>query len=376
MNIETKQRNYGISFIDTANYIKLGEEILYNFNTKNFIILTEKNIPHEYYNEIIQYFKIHSAKIHLINLESTGEGNKDFKIVETILENIFRSVTLNKNSVLIAIGGGVIGDLGGFIASILMRGINLVQIPTTLLAMADSSIGGKTGINGFGCKNIIGTFYQPNMVICNIDFLKTLSYKEYISGYAEIIKHSIITSEYRSFLQDLLRNENKILNRDSYFIKEILQISCKIKANIVNIDENETLGIRSFLNFGHTIAHAIEKLTQLDGKILHGNAVAIGIICELLFANKLGYFEDIDIINTLINHFQNLKLPVKLSEIIDINQGIYLQICNKVTMDKKNHQELNEDVMISFAIPTSLGNMKNIRIKLSKFKNILPHILL
>ncbi|WP_146820609.1 3-dehydroquinate synthase [Candidatus Deianiraea vastatrix] len=375
MQVCTSSKNYEILFVGGETYQSIGAKILSHFNAKSYIILTEKNIPSEYYNGIYHYLEANGANIHLIKLDSIGEKNKDFKVLTKVSKSIFENVTLTRNSVLIAIGGGVIGDLGGFLASILMRGIRFVQMPTTLLAMTDSSIGGKTGINAFGYKNVIGAFYQPDMVICNANYLKTLPYEEYISGYAEILKHAILTKEHVDFLPDLLKNEHKIASRDMRFLTGIIKISCQIKANIVSRDEREQNGVRAFLNFGHTIAHAVEKLKELDGRILHGHAVAIGMIAELKLAYKLGYFKDYELISILETHFENIKLPARLEQLIEVNSRVYRQILAKVTLDKKNHRNIGEDIMISFAIPKKIGAMENIRISLSSLKKLLSDIL-
>ena len=189
----------------------------------------------------------------------------------------------NRNDSLIAVGGGVVGDVSGFAASIFKRGLKFINIPTTLLAQVDSSIGGKTGINTSFGKNLIGSFYQPNLVIADIDFLKSLPKREIICGYAEIFKHSIISD--KKFFNFLLKNFDKIIKLKQPFINKAIYKSCLIKKRIVEKDEKEK-NLRKTLNLGHTFAHSYEAAYKYSKKLNHGEAVLLGINSASEFSLK------------------------------------------------------------------------------------------
>jgi 3-dehydroquinate synthase len=222
-----------------------------------------------------------------------GEEFKTIASAEMIFEALLRA-KLDRTSALIALGGGVVGDLAGFAASTYMRGIALIQIPTTLLAQVDSSVGGKTGVNHVFGKNMIGTFWQPRLVWVDIDTLATLPPRELLSGVAEIIKYGII---WNGALFDFLeKNSALVLGLDKDSLAHIIGRSCEIKADIVSRDEREG-GLRAILNFGHTIGHALETATGYT-YFLHGEAVAIGMLVEAEIARLLG----------LISHEEVLRL--------------------------------------------------------------------
>lgn len=205
-----------------------------------------------------------------------GERSKNLYTIEQICKKMVK-YGFDRHDCVIALGGGVTGDIAGFVASIYMRGINYIQVPTSLIAMVDSSIGGKTGVNTSEGKNLIGTFYQPKAVFIDPNLLKTLPKRHLINGMAEVIKYGCIKSY--SLFKFIEQNYQKILNRDSGLLNKIIEQSCAIKSEIVKKDEKEK-GLRMILNFGHTIGHALEKLSGF--KLLHGEAISIGMIekCE------------------------------------------------------------------------------------------------
>jgi 3-dehydroquinate synthase len=200
-----------------------------------------------------------------------GEKSKCVAMVERCYDCL-AAQRLERNSFIVALGGGVVGDLAGFVAATYLRGVPFVQAPTSLLAQVDSSVGGKTGVNLKAGKNLVGAFYQPRLVLCDLDTLKTLPKREYISGLAEVIKYGII---YDAVLfAQLERNLPKLLDRDAPTLAAVIARCCEIKADVVGHDETES-GLRAILNFGHTIGHAIENSSGY-GKFLHGEAIAIG----------------------------------------------------------------------------------------------------
>lgn len=214
-----------------------------------------------------------------------GEGSKNFAQLEYILSAALAR-GLDRKSALLALGGGVIGDLAGFAASILMRGVDFVQLPTTLLAQVDSSVGGKTGINTAQGKNLVGSFYQPRLVLIDTDVLKTLPPREMRAGYAEVVKYGLIDDA--AFFDWLEQNGTKVLAGDTAAQRYAIAASCTAKARVVMQDEREEKDIRALLNLGHTFGHALEKLGGYDGRLLHGEAVAIGCLWAARFSAQTG----------------------------------------------------------------------------------------
>lgn len=240
-----------------------------------------------------------------IHIIPDGEKYKNIKTVSQIYEQLALSGATRK-TLLISFGGGVVGDLGGFVASTYHRGMPLVHIPTTLLAMVDSSIGGKTGYNLKFGKNLVGTFYQPLFVFTDVAFLKTLPEKEYVSGLAEVIKAALIKD--KSLFEYLEENKENILGREEKALLHIVRNAVKIKIKVVEGDEREQ-GERAILNFGHTLGHAIEKF--YNWKILHGEAVAIGMCYAAALSLKKGYLKDDDY-ERIIKLIGEYGLPTKV----------------------------------------------------------------
>ena len=231
-------------------------------------------------------------------------------------------------------GGGILGDLSAFVSSLTKRGIKFINVPTSLLAQVDASIGGKTAINSVQGKNLIGTFYQPDFVIIDISFLNSLPRREIISGYGEILKHSLILD--RKFFFWLTNNAKKIINdRDKNILKSAIVQSCKIKSRIVSRDEKEQ-NSRMILNFGHTFAHGFEGAKNFSRKLNHGEAVLLGMItaCWLSYQKKLLSLKDLNLIK---KHYVNLNLPMKINNFFDINE--IDRIINFMKKDKKNSNE-------------------------------------
>lgn len=211
-----------------------------------------------------------------------GETAKSLRTVEYCYDQL-AAHRIERTSFIVALGGGVVGDLAGFVAATYLRGIPFVQVPTTLLAQVDSSVGGKTGVNLRAGKNLVGAFYQPRLVLCDLDTLKTLSEREFRSGLAEVTKYGIIFDA--RLFANLERHLPKILKRDKGVLAPIIARCCEIKAEVVSEDETET-GLRAILNFGHTIGHAIENSAGY-GKYLHGEAISIGQTVEAKLSQKI-----------------------------------------------------------------------------------------
>lgn len=273
-----------------------------------------------------------SLKLSIVETRS-GETNKN---IDTCLEvwNSLTKLKADRRSLIINLGGGVITDMGGFIASTFKRGIDFINIPTTLLSMVDASIGSKTGVNFNLIKNQIGLFSDPELVIIDTDFLVTLPLREIASGYAEIYKHSILSNEN---FEELTKNENLIYSDD------LIRNSIRLKNEIVKKDKLEN-NIRKSLNFGHTIGHAIESVfLEKKNKLLHGEAIAIGMICESFISVKKSNFE--------IQKSENIKKHLKkIFQEINFSEDDIKNIINLIRFDKKN--ELNKP---KFALISQIG---------------------
>jgi len=271
-----------------------------------------------------------------------GEEFKDLIRVEHIYDELLR-YKLDRSSALIALGGGVIGDITGFAASTYMRGISSIQIPTTLLAQVDSSVGGKTGVNHKLGKNMIGTFWQPGIVWIDTETLKTLPERELLAGLAEVIKYGIIHDE--ELFTFLEVNRDKILNLNSDAVTHIIKRSCEIKAEVVSKDERES-GLRAILNYGHTIGHAIETVTGYT-RFLHGEAVAIGMCLEAKLSQILGVIdkEDVRRIKALIDSY---GIPSGTPEDININA-----LLSSMKLDKKAVAGA-----LKFILPEKIGKVR------------------
>jgi len=272
-----------------------------------------------------------------------GEKSKRVAMVEYCYDQL-AAHRLERKSFIVALGGGVVGDLAGFVAATYLRGIPFVQVPTTLLAQVDSSVGGKTGVNLKAGKNLVGAFYQPRLVLCDLDTFKTLPSREYVSGLAEVIKYGII---YDAVLfSQLQRNLPKLLKRDSATLASVVARCCEIKAEVVGQDETES-GLRAILNFGHTIGHAIENSSGY-GKYLHGEAIAIGQVAAARLSHEvLGLPSgDVTRIETL---FVQAGLPVK----IKLDAAKRKKLFTAMTLDKKV-----SDGEVKFVLAQKIGRVK------------------
>ena len=257
------------------------------------------------------------------------EKNKNQKSVDRILSVLLKK-SFNRNDCVISIGGGITGDVSGFAASIFKRGLKFINIPTTLLSQVDSSIGGKTGVNTMYGKNLIGSFYQPYLVISDTNFLKSLPKRELVCGYGEILKHALIID--KKFFLFLNKHGAKVLSLESSMIKKAIYKSCLIKKKVVETDEKEK-NIRKILNFGHTFAHAYEATLGYTKKLNHGEAVILGIGTAAKFS-LINKFLNINEFRLIENHIANLALPNNISEffsILDLNK-----IISFMKKDKKN----------------------------------------
>ncbi len=292
-------------------------------------------------NQLAEQFSLPGYTVTSIAVPG-GERSKCVEELARIWQQMFEART-DRGSLVVAVGGGVIGDLAGFAAASFARGLSLIQIPTTLLSQVDSSVGGKTGINLPNAKNMVGAFWQPSLVIIDTNSLQTLPHREFVSGLAEIVKYGmILLPDLFEFLES---NAEKILLRDPVAIQHIIVESCRAKAMVVEQDERETTGLRAILNYGHTFAHAIEA-TEGYGKLLHGEAVAIGMNMAAHLATQLGRI-DLELVERQAKLMESLQLPTHLpSANVD---GLW----NAMQSDKKV-----EHGTLRFILPTRLGQVE------------------
>ena len=281
LNIDLGERSYNI-LLGAGLLDKVGESLCRVLQPSRIVLITHPSLFQLYGDKVLSGFKDQGWPADVIEVEE-GETSKTLGQAEKIFDRLLE-LKCDRKSVLIALGGGVIGDLVGFVAATFQRGIPFVQVPTTLLSQVDSSVGGKTAVNHPKGKNMIGAFYQPCLVIADLDTLQTLPEKEFRAGLAEIIKYGVISDA--SLFDYLENNVEKILQLDKQCLEYIIKTSCSIKAEVVEKDEREN-HYRMILNFGHTIGHAIEALTSYS-QFIHGEAVAIGMVYAAKLSQKLG----------------------------------------------------------------------------------------
>jgi len=309
---------------------------------RKMAVVTNPSVKQLYGQRVVESLK--AAGFLVMSIE-IPDGEK-FKTIDWA-NSIYTALLINsfdRKSALIALGGGVIGDITGFAAATFMRGVPFVQIPTTLLAMVDSSVGGKTGVNHPLGKNMIGAFYQPRKVIMDLDVLRSLPKEEFLAGMAEVIKYGVIRDA--SFFDYLENNREKILALDPDMLEYIVLRSCEIKAEVVSRDEREE-GLRAILNFGHTVAHAIE--TAENYTMRHGHAVAIGMVFAAKLAHKTGLCD-----GTVPERVEKLLafygLPVDLSALS--RKPTAAELMDAIQVDKKA-----EGGKVKFIMPTKIGEV-------------------
>ena len=298
LKIKTNINNYSV--IIGKNLCSKIDKMILNerIYSQKFLLVYDSKVPAQMIKSIISRFnkdKIEKKKIVF------NEKSKNFKTVSSIVK-ILEKKNFSRSDCLISVGGGICGDVCGFASSIFKRGLNFINVPTTLLSQVDSAIGGKTGINSLSGKNMIGSFYQPSLVISDINFLKSLPKKEMICGYAEILKHSLIKN--KLFFKFLKKNFIKILKHNHKVLESAIYKSCLIKKKIVEKDEKEK-NIRKVLNLGHTFAHAYEATIGYNKWLNHGEAVLLGIMSAVEFSRKKNILKKKDY-EEIIGHLKKL----------------------------------------------------------------------
>jgi len=329
--INTKSKKYPVYF--GKNIIgKTGRLIRKNLpNVKKIYVIADIKVPKFILTKLTKSLRRYEFKVYKL---SANEKNKNLKVANKIVEKLLKD-NFNRTDCLISLGGGILGDLSAFISSITKRGLKFINIPTTLLAQVDASIGGKTGINSMRGKNLIGTYYQPNFILSDTAVLKSLPQREMTSGYGEILKHSLILD--KNFFFWLCKNAKKILSKkNDNLLKKAIIKSCKIKCRIVTKDEKEK-NLRMILNFGHTFAHGFESAKNFSKKLNHGEAVLLGMMTASELSNKLKLLTHKDLF-LIKKHYLNLKLSISINKIFkknEIDKIVYFMKKDKKNIDNK-----------------------------------------
>jgi 3-dehydroquinate synthase len=359
IKVQTESNHYPV-YIGNKSLIQLADDIN-KYPVSKCLFVVDENVD-KYHSSLIKKL---SALIDAKNFKylfKATEKNKNLNQVEKIYKFLINN-NFNRDSSIISIGGGITGDLASFSASTYMRGINFFQVPTTLLSMVDSSVGGKTGVNFGSRKNIIGTFYQPKGVYIFNNFLSTLPKSEIISGAGEILKYAFLADEKNYLLiKDSLK---KIFMGDIYNFDRTISSCLNIKSNIVAVDEKETTGLRKILNLGHTFAHAFESASNF--RLKHGEAVIGGIYSALFLSEKSGYL-DKNLLTKFISDFNFIK-PNKILKKLDL----------EVIYDLMNSDKKNTGGKIRFVLLQDIGNVivdvsidkKNVLSSMRKMKSII-----
>ncbi|MEW9491721.1 MAG: 3-dehydroquinate synthase [Candidatus Aramenus sulfurataquae] len=284
-----------------------------------------------------------------------GEQAKDLSTVLSIVREMFEK-GFDRGDYVIAVGGGTVLDVVGFASSIYLRGLKLVNVPTTFLGMVDAGIGGKTGVNFQGIKNVLGTFYQPSKIVIDLKFLRTLPIEELKKGMAEVIKYSLTLD--KELYDYLSLNKDRVMAKDEDALEEVVYRSVKDKLGVVKQDEREEKGIRIVLNFGHTIGHAIEAGS--DFKVPHGYAISVGMVCEAKIAEEMGYSEE-GVVEDVLWLLQLYNLPISVDQ---LGQNVSVEKALKaIGKDKKVR---GGAVMMPF--PTRIGDWKRVDVPLETLR--------
>lgn len=340
VRLNLAERSYSI-LIAEGLLGKTGEVLRERQFQGRILIVTNPTVAHWYLEPVVQSLKDAGFDYKVAEVPD-GESYKSLEqasiLYDTLVDGAF-----DRKSILIALGGGVIGDLTGFVAATYMRGVRFIQIPTTLLAQVDSSIGGKVAVNHPKGKNLIGAFYQPSLVISDVGALRTLPKTEFSSGMAEVIKHGIIMDE--NYLRLITGEHQLISSLDPGLLSFVVSGSCRIKSQVVEQDEKES-GLRAILNFGHTIGHAIEAVTNYT-RYKHGEGVAIGMVAAAKIAAQTGLLKQPDLLARILEICGRFQLPTHLPGLAISDILKVIQLDKKVEYSK-----------VRWILPESIGSMK------------------
>jgi 3-dehydroquinate synthase len=340
VQVELGQRSYPIN-VGTGLLKDVATACQEATGGKQFFIVTDSCVKDHHLSTLEESFKKAGLEYHVIILPA-GEQTKQFDSLQMLITEVL-SHKVERSSVLVALGGGVIGDITGFAASIILRGIAFVQIPTTLLAQVDSSVGGKTAINHPLGKNLIGSFYQPRLVLADVGLLTSLPRRQVLAGYAEVVKYGLLgDADFFNWLEA----KTPCFESNDLLI-EAVERSCRAKAQIVAKDEREG-GLRALLNLGHTFGHAYERLTGYSDLLLHGEGVAIGMVHAFALSAQLGLCSEDDV-ERVRAHLKQVGLPTSLKD-IDYQWDI------DAIVKAMGHDKKVKDKKLVFIVARSIGD--------------------
>jgi len=328
------------------------------FGNKKLYIVTDFKVAKLYLARLVSSFTDEGFKYKVISI-GAGEKNKNLDSLVHITDEIIAD-NPDRDAILVAFGGGIVGDLAGFAASIVFRGITLVNIPTTLIAEVDSAIGGKTGINTKHGKNLLGTYYHPSLVLTDVELIKTIDNRNFFAGYAEVAKYALINNY--QFFEYLEGNQELIRSRDLNVLTQLVRVSCRSKAAIVMQDPRDE-SVRKFLNLGHTFAHALEVYNDYKPNLLHGEAVAIGIVLAFYTSYLLGYCNYNDYYRVK-EHFKAMGLATTIAEKFD--KFDLTKYSSYMMYDKKTNNG-----KISLILPKTIGEVFIYQIDKIELENFL-----
>ena len=305
-----------------------GGEICRRFEVQRIAVVSDDNVNRLYGDRLAANLKSHGLEVSRISVPP-GESSKSYATLERVTGDLLAS-GIERGDLVVALGGGVVGDLAGFAAGILRRGVRFIQIPTSLLAQVDSSVGGKTGINSPHGKNLIGMFHQPSLVLADVTALDTLPSGEMRACYAEVVKYGLISD--LPFFEWLEQHGGAMLSGDRDALIHAITVCCQTKADIVAADERES-GVRALLNLGHTFGHALEAAVGYDGRLIHGEGVSIGMVLAAQLSVALGFCPGQDA-TRIEAHLKSLELPTRIAQIPGYMPGAD-QLIDLMAQDKK-----------------------------------------
>lgn len=342
-HVNLGERSYDIE-IGSGNRALLAQFLRARTEASHAVIITDETVDELYADQLGDCLTDEQWEVHLLTV-AAGEPSKSGDMAQELWETMLAEGT-DRKSIVVAIGGGVVGDLAGFVAATFARGLQFFQVPTTLLAQVDSSVGGKVGINLPGAKNMVGAFWQPRGVLIDVDVLNTLPDREYRAGLAEVVKYGVILDA--EFFASLEQQVDAINARDASVLTQVIERCCRLKADVVEQDECELTGLRAVLNYGHTFAHAFEAAGEY-GLLLHGEAVAIGMQCAARLARRMNRIDD-EFLSRQTALLEALELPTAVP---DFDGDELVRIMHR---DKKV-----DEGKLRFVLPTRLGHVELVK---------------
>ncbi len=340
VRVELAERSYDIR-IGEDNLSEAGTFLLEQGRATHTVILTDSHVETPHAHAVAESLAAQEVNVDMIVVEP-GEPTKSVEAAASLWDAILE-MGADRRSVVVAVGGGVVGDLAGFVAATFARGLRFFQVPTSLLAQVDSSVGGKVGINLPKAKNMVGAFLQPIGVLIDTLTLDTLDSREYRAGLAEVIKYGVILDV--NLFEQLENEIGRVNAGDHELLREVIAQCCRLKADVVRQDERETTGLRAVLNYGHTFGHAFEALAGY-GELLHGEGVAIGMLCASRLAERLGRI-DAEVTERQERLIRAVGLP---TEVPDVDPDMVL----KTMM----HDKKVEHGRLRFVLPSRLGHVE------------------